>query len=237
MSITPLMPRARHSERVLPEPPDTVAPRVFDPSLRADREALHRLRSSGQVTRTVDLLPDLLDELATLRTPAAPSTGAGCWVFYPWSGRLVRTLRADLWRTLRSDRNRYKLTTSEQHRLQGATVAVAGLSVGAAVVHVMALEGTGGTLRLADADVLAGSNCNRVRASMWDLGQAKAVLAARMVWELDPFRSVERDAGAGRTGQRRHGSSTAWTSSSRSATTSPPRCSSGERRGAADCRS
>jgi molybdopterin/thiamine biosynthesis adenylyltransferase/nitroreductase len=143
------------------------------------------------VAGTIDLLPGLLEELRALREPAPPAVDPGCWVFYPWSGRLVRTLRPDLWQHLRSDRNRYKLTAAEQQRLRGATIAVAGLSVGAAVVQVLALEGTGGVLRLADADVLAGSNCNRLRAALWDLGQPKVVLAARMVWELDPFRSIE----------------------------------------------
>jgi molybdopterin/thiamine biosynthesis adenylyltransferase len=112
-------------------------------------------------------------------------------VFYPWTGRLVRILPAGPWKELRSDRNRYKLTTAEQRRLAAATVVVAGLSVGASVVHVMALEGTGGRLRLADPDTLDGTNCNRLRASVWDLGQSKAVLAARMVWEIDPFCRVE----------------------------------------------
>jgi molybdopterin/thiamine biosynthesis adenylyltransferase len=100
------------------------------------------------------------------------------------------------WKELRSDRNRYKLTTAEQRRLAAATVVVAGLSVGASVVHVMSLEGTGGRLRLADPDTLDGSNCNRLRASVWDIGQSKAVLAARMVWEIDPFCRVEVSPGA-----------------------------------------
>jgi molybdopterin/thiamine biosynthesis adenylyltransferase len=100
-------------------------------------------------------------------------------------------LRDDLWTELRTDRNRYKLTRAEQRRLATGTVVVAGLSVGAAVVQVMALEGTGGLLRVADPDTLDGSNCNRLRAAVWDIGQPKAVLAARMVWEIDPFRRVE----------------------------------------------
>ena len=41
-------------------------------------------------------------------------------------------------------------------------MAVAGLSVGRAVVSTMAHEGIGGELRLADFDVLDLSNLNRV---------------------------------------------------------------------------
>ena len=45
---------------------------------------------------------------------------SACWVFYPWSGQLVRTLADPYWTELRSDRNRYKLTTAEQQRLAAA---------------------------------------------------------------------------------------------------------------------
>jgi molybdopterin/thiamine biosynthesis adenylyltransferase len=183
-------------------------PTIFDMARRSDRVALRRLRGSGRVTRTIDVLPRQLDELTKIweRDGAAPprefrspglagpevaSSQASCWVFYPWTGRLVRTLPGVLWRVLRSDRNRYKVTSAEQGRLDAATVAVAGLSVGASVIQVLALEGTGGVLRLADPDVLDGSNCNRLRASLWDLGVPKVALAARMVWEIDPFRAVE----------------------------------------------
>jgi ThiF family len=186
-----------------------VRPTIVDPFVRSEREELHRLRSSGRVTRTTDVLARQLDELSKIRiadgaTANRPIEGTneddapgashdfGCrWVFYPWTGHLVRTLPGELWRTLRADRNRYKLTGTEQRRLHAATVAVVGLSVGASVVQVLALEGTGGVLRLADPDRLEGSNCNRLRAPLWDLGVPKAVLAARMVWEVDPFRTVE----------------------------------------------
>jgi molybdopterin/thiamine biosynthesis adenylyltransferase len=190
------MPRNRR-EGVLPDPTSSFGPLVFDPSLPTDRVALDALRASGCVARTTDLLARQLEELGGIRGRTRGASGTrrsakpGCWVFFPWSAHLVRTLDRERWTELRSDRNRYKLTTAEQRRLAATTVAVAGLSVGASVVHVMALEGTGGLLRLADPDTLDGSNYNRVRASMWDLGQPKAVLAARMVWEIDPFRHVE----------------------------------------------
>ena len=176
----------------MPDPPGSFGPVIFDPTVGSDRVALKALRASGCVTASTDLVPRQLEELGKLKASGHNSSEPrSCWVFYPWSGRLVRTVPHDLWTELRSDRNRYKLTTTEQRRLASATVAVAGLSVGASVVQVMALEGAGGILRLADPDSLDGSNCNRLRASLWDLGQAKVVLAARMVWEIDPFHRVE----------------------------------------------
>ena len=117
------------------------------------------------------------------REPAA----FGTWVFYPWSRRLVHVLPAPLHRELRFDRNRYAITVDEQRRLAGLCVAVAGLSVGRAVVSTMAHEGIGGELRLADFDVLDLSNLNRVTGGVADVGVNKVVLAAREVAELDPY--------------------------------------------------
>ena len=66
-------------------------------------------------------------------------------------------------------------------------VAVAGLSVGRAVVSTMVHEGIGGELRLADFDLLELSNLNRVAGGVADVGVSKLVLAAREVAELDPY--------------------------------------------------
>ena len=81
----------------------------------------------------------------------------------------------------------------------GSAIAVAGLSVGRAVVSTLAHEGIGGELRLADFDVLDLSNLNRVTGGVADVGVSKVVLAAREVAELDPYvrvvafpRGVER---------------------------------------------
>ena len=117
------------------------------------------------------------------REPAA----FGTWAFYPWSRRLVHVLPEPLHRELRLDRNRYAITDDEQQRLTGLSVAVAGLSVGRAVVSTMAHEGIGGELRLADFDVLDLSNLNRVAGGVADVGVSKVVLAAREVAELDPY--------------------------------------------------
>ena len=66
-------------------------------------------------------------------------------------------------------------------------MAVAGLSVGRAVVSTMAHEGIGGELRIADFDVLDLSNLNRLSGGVADVGVNKVVLAAREVAELDPY--------------------------------------------------
>ena len=139
---------------------------------RAPRDALMGGRLRREIQRVLDG-----------RDPAA----FGTWAFYPWSRRLVHLLPESLHRELRLDRNRYAITPGEQARLAELCVAVAGLSVGRAVVSALVHEGIGGELRLADFDVLDLSNLNRVLGGVADVGESKVVLAAREVAELDPY--------------------------------------------------
>lgn len=182
--------------------------RSMRPSLlssAADPEALARLRASAVV---FDTIADQVGELAECRAPQrkfAPAELAdevarvlgdapdayGTWVYYPWSNRLVHVLDRDAFREVRSSRNRNKITRDEQSRLQAATLGVAGLSVGQATAVTLALEGLGGTLRLADFDTLSLSNLNRLRAGVHELGVNKAVLTARAIWEFDPYVHIE----------------------------------------------
>lgn len=117
-----------------------------------------------------------------------PAAGSGATRRQPADRpRDAPTNRALVHRELRFDRNRYAITAEEQRRLLELRVAVAGLSVGRAVVSIMAHEGIGGELRLADFDVLDLSNLNRVSGGVADVGESKVVLAAREVAELDPY--------------------------------------------------
>ena len=93
-------------------------------------------------------------------------------------------------RTLRLDRNRNLITADEQRRLGGLRIGVAGLSVGHVIAHTLVAEGLCGEIRLADFDTLELSNLNRIPATILDLGENKAVLAARRIAELDPYLRV-----------------------------------------------
>lgn len=179
---------------------------VFVPA--SDAEGLARLTERQPVWRRLDLVPEQLAELAAARSvgaddrPAAEAEArrslcggraeaeVGTWVYYPWSGVLVRLLDAPDFRALRLDRNRDKITAAESARLGKATIGVVGLSVGNAVAVTLAQEGVGGTLVLADFDVLGTSNLNRVRAPVTDVGLPKTVVAARQIAEIDPYVDV-----------------------------------------------
>jgi hypothetical protein len=183
-------------------------PLILDPAVAVDRDRLAALEAGGGVFSRHDTIDDQLRDLLACRHPAEEpdraaldrhvgahlagrqSTDHGRWIYYPWSGRLVHLLPEDEFRELRSNRNRDKITGEEQRRLRQSTIGVVGLSVGQASAVTLALEGVGGAFRLADFDTLALSNLNRLHAGTHDLGLNKAVLAARQMFEIDPYLDI-----------------------------------------------
>ncbi len=181
-------------------------PRLICPI--ADPKELERITSRPE-TQTFDTIKTQLTDLIKSDSPDRALSASemeaeiharldgrlwkefGTWVHYPWSRRLVHVLkRADFIR-LRTDRNRYKITTPEQKTLAGKRVGLVGLSVGASVALALGLERSFGELRLADFDTLDLSNLNRIPFGIADLALPKCVLAARRLFELDPYLNVK----------------------------------------------
>ncbi|MET9532504.1 ThiF family adenylyltransferase [Streptomyces sp. NPDC006649] len=188
---------------------DTVRPALFRLAETGDRARFDALLASGAVRETHDRIDDQLDELVRCLRPGDSLSGAqlasavdevcggagrsgyGTWVWYPWSGRLVHVLPEPDFRRVRTDRNRNKITTTEQRHLLGARIGVIGLSVGNSAALTCAMEGVGGSFRLADFDHLGLSNLNRLRAGVHDLGVPKTVLCTRQMYEIDPYLDIE----------------------------------------------
>jgi hypothetical protein len=165
-----------------------------------DAEALARLRKSQPSLQVVDTLADQLTELAeidhpgNLGKPAAPievRDTDGVWAYYPWRNTVVRTLPEPDYRRLRTSRNQLLITPEQQTSLAHIRVAIAGLNVGNPAAVCLALEGGAERMRFADFDTLSVSNLNRFRAGLSDLGQNKAVLSARQVYEINPYARLE----------------------------------------------
>ena len=187
-------------------------PLIFTPAEAEQREALDLLLSSPEVLHVHDTLAAQLQELAVTDNPAdrldrpgqqppleravegllagVAAERYGRWVYFPWSRRLVRLLSPDHFARLRSDRNRLKILTTEQQILSEKTIGVLGLSVGSASAVTMAMEGVGGHFRLADKDTLSLSNLNRLRVDLHDIGVKKTVLAARSMYQVNPFLDI-----------------------------------------------
>lgn len=115
----------------------------------------------------------------------------GIWVFYPWNKKLVHLLYKDEFIEVRTNRNKNKITKEEQAKLESKTIGVVGLSVGQSIALTLAMERTCGELRLADFDTAELSNLNRIRTGVHNLGVSKTVLAAREIYEIDPFLKVK----------------------------------------------
>jgi molybdopterin/thiamine biosynthesis adenylyltransferase len=166
-------------------------PLVLDVRARDQREMLRVLREDPAL-QVIDRLAEQKDQLASIKP--APSDGVEDepqrWVYYPWRRAVVRLLGPRSFGTVRLDRNRNKLTRTEQARQRTLRIGVVGLSVGHTIAHVLAMEGLAGELRLADFDTVELSNLNRIPSSVVDLGVNKAVVAARRIGEIDPYLRV-----------------------------------------------
>ncbi|MCL6667909.1 ThiF family adenylyltransferase [Streptomyces panaciradicis] len=190
-------------------PQDTYRPLLLNLMEAEGRAALTALLESGAVREVHDRIDDQLEELVRcLRPGESPDARAlaaaatelcagvprrryGTWIWYPWSGRLVHLLPAEEFRLVRTDRNRDKITRVQQQALLGRRIGVLGLSVGNSAALTCAMEGVGGSFRLADFDRLGLSNLNRLRAGVHDLGVEKTVLCARQMYEIDPYLDIE----------------------------------------------
>lgn len=157
-----------------------------------DRARLAELSAHSDVV-VLDHSAHFHDELATLTPPLSPQALAEPrrWAWYPWRRTLVSIPGPAAFHRLRLDRNRNKITATEQNRFRELTIAIVGLSVGHSIAHTIALEGLCGRLRLADFDSVELSNLNRIPATLLDVGVNKAVAASRRIAELDPYLPVE----------------------------------------------
>jgi hypothetical protein len=165
---------------------------ILDPDDSDDRHTLERLRADPRI-EVVDRWHEQMVGLRQLRpSPSAEVLEEGRrWVYYPWRRVVASLLGPRALRVARLDRNRHLITAEEQHRLGALRIGVVGLSAGHAIAYALASQGVCGELRLADFDDLELTNLNRVPAGVLDVGQNKAVVAARRIAELDPYLTMQ----------------------------------------------
>lgn len=168
-----------------------------------DRRRLAELASTGAITAVIDPIGELPDELYVCRRAGDLDDSAardafgrrfledaerfGVWVFFPWSGELVRYPEMEEHRSLRTLRHRNLITPAEQRLLAAARIAVFGLSVGSNVVDQFVQVGIGAAYLIGDMDRVTVSNLNRIRATMRHVGMTKVDVLARKISEVDPY--------------------------------------------------
>ena len=157
-------------------------------------------------TSCIDIFPDAVKELFFIENPHTrkndPATKEKLkafvgntklkriWIYYPWLRLVMGMPEEDIYFQLRTARNRNLITPEEQKNYRKCVVGIAGLSVGSSVLSVLVMCGGPKTIKIADPDTVDITNLNRIRAKLYDVGKNKADIAAREVWELDPFTNI-----------------------------------------------
>lgn len=187
-------------------------PLFFSLDETADREALGKLFSEGRVCRVSDDYKEQQRELFAVNDPPLVYSSdfknkfeayydglqkerdiidRGKWVYFPWTATLTHILNEEDFHKVRTARNKNLINKDEQMRFYNATVGIAGLSVGSSVALAIVMGGGAKHIKLADMDRLALSNTNRILAGADELGELKVELAARKIYEINPYAQVE----------------------------------------------
>ncbi len=173
------------------------------------RKALELLLDNQSNVQVFDYIKDQVAEFVKCRQPTlalfppaalekaiqeefgdTSSHDYGVWVYYPWSAKLIHLLDEPAFTEVRTNRNKHKITASEQALLATKKIGVMGLSVGQSVALTLAMERGFGELRIADFDEIDLSNINRIRTGLHHLKIKKTVVVAREIAEIDPFLKV-----------------------------------------------
>jgi tRNA A37 threonylcarbamoyladenosine dehydratase len=112
------------------------------------------------------------------------------YVFYPWNSSLIKTVQKDDYLELKTNRNRNLITKKEQIELRNSKIAVFGMSVGSNIALVLTQAGISNEIILSDFDILENTNLNRIVAGIHQIGINKCIIAARHIYEDNPFAKV-----------------------------------------------
>jgi hypothetical protein len=112
------------------------------------------------------------------------------YIYFPWNNTLVKTVKSEDYFKLKTNRNQDLITAKEQLKLRDYKIAVLGMSVGSNIAFVLTQAGISNTITLADFDELDTTNLNRILAGVHQVGLNKTVVAARHIYEDNPFADV-----------------------------------------------
>lgn len=116
-----------------------------------------------------------------------PTAEKGEWFYFPWNKTLVHYLEEKLHFELRTARNKNLITAEEQEKFYSLKVGIAGLSVGSHAALTIAMMGGAKIMKLADPDIISGSNLNRIRYDFTKIGQNKAEATAECIYQINPY--------------------------------------------------
>jgi len=149
------------------------------------RNAPHKFqyRNAKEIPAYQDFLKELFGK--------KPLWETGSWVYYPWTVKLIHFLPKDLHNEIRTSRNKNLITHKEQEKFRKFRVGIAGLSIGQSIAYTLAVNGGCETMHLADMDVIAATNTNRIRAGFDSIGLNKAIFVSRLIYEINPYAKLK----------------------------------------------
>ena len=187
-------------------------PLLFNLTHSPDRTRFEALLSEGSIKQISDDYEEEQRELFGVKNPSKvyapgfeeafqehfrslsktkPLSHDGRWAYFPWRYLAAHILPEEDYRLVRTARNQNLITKEEQEKFYNATIGIGGLSVGSSVAFAIALGGGAKKMKLADMDRLALSNTNRVLAGADRLGMLKVEMAARTIYEINPYAELE----------------------------------------------
>ena len=113
------------------------------------------------------------------------------YFYYPWNGHIVKCINGEDYFRLKTNRNQDLITASEQIKLYNYKVAVFGMSVGSNIAFVLTQAGISKRITIADFDELDTTNLNRILAGVHQIGVNKTIVAARRIYEDNPYAEVK----------------------------------------------
>lgn len=111
-------------------------------------------------------------------------------VYYSWNNSLVKIIKKEDYLTLKTNRNKNLITEKEQKKLHDFKIGVFGMSVGSNIAFVLTQAGISNSITIADFDNLDTTNLNRILAGAHQIGLNKTIIAARRIYEDNPFAKV-----------------------------------------------
>lgn len=111
--------------------------------------------------------------------------------YYPWNNHLVKIINKEEYLILKTNRNKNLITEKEQKILRNLRVAVFGMSVGSNIAFILTQTGISNSIIIADFDTLDTTNMNRIISGVHQIGLAKVIIAARKIYEDNPYAKVK----------------------------------------------
>lgn len=166
-------------------------------------------KKSHQELQIIDRYGELLEEIFLLRNPKyrfdknfseplasfiksiGDLNNHGSWFYFPWINSIIHFLPEDMHFEMRTGRNKNLITKEEQEKFYNSKVGILGMSVGSHVAMTLAMTGGAKNIKIADLDILSGSNLNRIRTGYHNVGVPKVNIVARDIYLVNPYSNIK----------------------------------------------